>query len=122
LLKAVFWYPVAAKIVTLANHIQQPSINYACNGHCTVTTQTSSFRSATDAESGILNGVISNGEHGCDRNRTWSATEQDLNRVGRAVFVEIDLEAIADNCGILRAMCRNKNVGKYRSQNFGNQR
>lgn len=43
--------------------------------------------------------------------RTWSATEQDLNRVGRAVFVEIDLDAIADNFGLLRAMCRNKQAG-----------
>jgi len=57
--------------------------------------------------------VIQDGGQRCDWERTWSATEQDLNRVGRAVFVEVDLDAIADNCNILRTMCRNKNIGNY---------
>lgn len=43
--------------------------------------------------------------------RHWCVAETELRRIGRAVFVEVDLDAIANNLRLLKDVCRNKNVG-----------
>jgi alanine racemase len=43
--------------------------------------------------------------------RPWCASEKELRQIGRAVFVEVDLDSVANNFRLLKAMCRNKNVG-----------
>jgi hypothetical protein len=93
------------QVVTLANKVQAG--NHAYNGHCNVTSQICA--SAVTADSAAIKDGC---QRRCDRKHSWSASEQDLNRVGRAVFVEIDLDAIVENFNLLRAVCRNKDVGK----------
>ena len=47
-----------------------------------------------------------------DEAADWQVSEAVLRRIGRAVFVEVNLDVIADNFRLLKEICRNKQIGE----------